>query len=98
MREIIKKFYEDNKTPGILLKQKLIKLEQNPDIAEEFGYWIVNRSYETEEPVTVEGYTAKKLSDESKYLDGEGAFMMLIELRENPKKALDQLSRGIKRK
>lgn len=98
MRELIKKFYEDNRTPGILINQKLTKFEQNADIASEFEYWIENRSYETEEPVAVEGYTAKKLSDESKYLEGEGAFMMLIELRENPEKALNQLSRGIKRK
>lgn len=98
MSAIIKKFYEDNKIPGILLKQKLTKFEQNADISEEFEYWIENHSYKTEEAVNVEGYTAKILSEKSQYLNGEGAFMMLIALRENPKKALDQLSREIKRK
>ena len=31
-------------------------------------------------------------------MNGEGAFMMLIELRENPKKALAQIQKGFKRK
>ena len=52
----------------------------------------------TEGAVTVEGYTAKRLAEESQYLNGEGAFMMLIELRENPKKALEQIAKGLKRK
>lgn len=98
MREIIKKFYDDNKTPGILIKQKLMKLERNTDIAEEFEYWIENRVYKASEVVCIEGYTAKSLAEKSQYLDGEGAFMMLIELRENPKKAIEQISKGLKRK
>ena len=98
MSNIIKKFYEDNKTPGMLLKQKLIKLERNSDIAAEFEYWIENRAYKNEAAVCVENYTAKSLAEQSKYLDGEGAFMMLIELRENPEKAIGQISKGLKRK
>lgn len=98
MSEIIKNFYEENKTPGILLNQKLAKLEKNPDVAEEFEYWIENRSYKTEGALTIEGYTAKMLSDESQYLEGEGAFMMLIELRERTERALEQIAKGFKRK
>ena len=98
MREVIKRFYEDNRTPGILIKQKLTKLEQNADIASEFEYWIEHKTYKVEGAVEVEGYTAKKLSEKSEYLDGEGAFAMLIELRENPRKALDQIAKGLKRK
>lgn len=48
--------------------------------------------------VSEEGYTAKKLAGMSKYLNGEGAFMMLIELRENPEKALAQIQDGFKLK
>ena len=33
MSEIIKKFYEDNKIPSVLLKQKLSRFAQNGDIA-----------------------------------------------------------------
>lgn len=98
MSEIIKKYYEDHKIPSILLKQKLSRFAQNEDIAAEFEHWIENNVYKTEGAINVEGYTAKSLAEESQYLNGEGAFMMLIELRENPKKALSQISKGFKRK
>lgn len=98
MNSIIKNFYEENRIPGNLLKQKLLKFDKNEDIASEFAYWIEKKVYKTDGAVCIEGYTAKKLSEESQYLDGEGAFMMLIELRENPKKALEQIIRGFKRK
>jgi len=43
----------------------------------------------------VDGYSAQKLAELSRFLDGEGAFMMLIELRENPEKAIKKISEGI---
>ena len=98
MSAVIKKFYEENKIPGILIKKKLDSFDKNPDIAAEFEYWIEHTTYIGENALSVEGYTAKKLSEESEYLNGEGAFTMLIELRENPKKALAQIAKGFKRK
>ena len=98
MSAVIKKFYEDNKIPGMLLKQKIAKFDKNPDIASEFEFWIEHKAYKTDSAICIEGYTAKKLSEESEYLNGEGAFVMLIELRENPKKALSQIAKGFKRK
>ena len=65
MSEVIRRFYEDNKIPSILLKQKLSRFEQNEDIAAEFEHWIENKAYKTEGAITVEGYTAKGLADES---------------------------------
>ena len=96
MSEIIKKFYEESKLPKQLLEQKIKKFDTHKDIAAEFEAWIRERKYKTDVAVTVEGYTAKKLSELSDYLNGEGAFMMLIELRENPKKARDRIADGIK--
>lgn len=98
MSTIIENFYRDNKIPEVLLKQKLTKFEQNPDISKEFEFWIQNRQYKTEEAVSIEGYTAKKLSEISEYLDGEGAFIILMELRENPNKALERIAKGFKMK
>ena len=98
MSTIIREFYEDNKIPGILMKQKMSKFAKNNDIALEFEYWIKNKSYNMDNAVTIEGYTAQKLADASEYLDGEGAFMMLIELRDNPQKALEQINKGFRRK
>ncbi|MBR6967809.1 MAG: hypothetical protein IKH78_04665 [Ruminococcus sp.] len=98
MSIIIEEYYKKNNIPLPLLKSKLLKFEKHPDIATEFEYWITNSNYYTEDAVCVEGYTAKKLSEESPYLNGEGAFMMLIELREAPNKALQIISKGIKMK
>jgi hypothetical protein len=95
MSTIIKKFYEENKIPLVLLKQKMRSFEKYPDIAEEFEYWIQHRAYKSD-GITVEGYTAKQISEESQYMNGEGTFMMLIELRENPQKALAKIARGFK--
>lgn len=44
------------------------------------------------------GYTARRLASISEYLSGEGAFIMLIELRENPDKALKKIKGGFKKK
>lgn len=96
MSSIIKQFYENNKTPGFLIKKKLGMFEKHSDVASEFEYWIKNNDYKTNDAITVEGYTAKSLSEQSKYLAGEGAFVMMIELRENPQKAKEQLLKGFK--
>lgn len=98
MSEIINQFYEENRIPKPVLDQKLKKFDKHKDIVAEFETWIKERTYKTEGAVTVEGYTAKKLAELSAYLNGDGAFMLLIELRENPKKAHERLKGRFKRK
>ncbi len=98
MNSVIEKYYTDNNIPNILLSGKLKKFEKHNDIASEFEYWITNHTYKGKNAVSVEGYTAERLSELSDYLKGEGAFLMLIELRENPTKALITISKGFKRK
>ena len=46
----------------------------------------------------VESYSAKDLAQTSIFLDGEAAFVFLIELRENPEKALKQIAKRFKMK
>lgn len=98
MNTMIKKFYEDCRFPEFLMEDILGKFEKNPDIAREFEYWIENKDFNTENAIEIEGYTAKSLAEKSEYLNGEGAFTMLIELRENPQNALKQLAKGLKQK
>lgn len=98
MSEIIRKYYEENNAPKFLLDQKLKKFDRNEDVAKEFDEWIKTGKYKAVGAVSEGGYTAKKLAGMSKYLSGEGAFMMLIELRENPEKALAQIEEGFKLK
>ena len=98
MNDIIRQFYEKNNLPKPIVEQKVAAFSRHSDIAEEFEQWITDRTYKAEGAVTVEGFTAKKLSELSEYLDGDGAFVMLIELREEPEKAFKRIERGFKRK
>lgn len=95
MISIAKKFYEEKGIVPFLLKRKLECFERNPDILGEFVDWINTRTYKEKDCVSVAGYTAKTIAQKSPFLDGEGAFMILIELRENYPKAIDKLSAPI---
>ena len=76
------------------IEDKLYKLKKHSDIAAEFEYWIQNKQYRND--VSVEGYTVTDVASMSHYLNGEGAFMFLIELRENPEKAKQKMRNGFK--
>jgi hypothetical protein len=96
MSKIIETFYKNNNIPSFLLTQKLEKFERNEDIALEFEYWIEHKTYKKDNCVVIEGYSALKLAELSPLLDGEGAFMLLIDLRENPQKAIRTIEKGFK--
>lgn len=98
MSEKIREFYTGNKLPKVLVNQKIKTFEKHPDIAAEFENWIAGKGYKDTGAVIVEGYSAKKLAEVSEYLNGDGAFIMLIELRENPEGAKRQIVQGFKRK
>ena len=93
--EIISSYLNQYDSPDYIKSSKIDKYKNNEDIAKEFRYWIDNKKYMTKNCVNVDGYTAKKISNHSELLDGEGAFSMLIELREDPKKAKKKLSRHV---
>ena len=96
MNKIIEQYYKDAHIMPLLLKKKMAAFEKHPDIAGEFEYWIANNQYC--EGVCVEGYTAKAIAELSPFMDGEGAFMLLIELSENPDKAKQRIAAGFKLK
>lgn len=96
MNDIIRQFYEKNNLPKPIVEQKVAAFSRHSDIAEEFEQWITNKTYKTQGAVTVEGYTAKSLAELSEYLRGEGSFLVLIELREKPEKALKRIAGGFK--
>ena len=70
---------------------------KHKDIKQEFESWLETRRYKSN-GVFVEGYSAKELAQISIFLDGEAAFVFLIELRENPDKAIKQIAKGFKMK
>lgn len=97
MIEIIKKYYHDINGIEAQVQNKLEKLRRNKDVMEEFANWINTQKYSIP-GVEVEGYTAEKLAAMSRFLQGEGAFMLLIELRENPAIARRRIEAGFKMK
>ena len=95
MSKIIENYYKQANVMPLLLKQKMSKLQRNADIMKEFEYWIEHKAY-LPKGISVEGYTARSLADLSAYTDGEAAFMLLIELREAPDRALRRIKSGFK--
>ena len=98
MNDIIRQFYEKNNLPKPIVEQKIAAFRRHSDIAEEFEQWITDRTYKAEGAVTIEDDTASKLSEMSEYLNGDGAFVLLIELREQPEKAHKRIGQGFKYK
>ncbi len=93
--KIIGEYYKKIGIGQDFVESKLSKLSDNPDVRDEFAYWIINRKYK-DNGVEVQGYTAKELAGKSRFLDGEGVFMMLIKLRENPEEAVKQIQAGFR--
>lgn len=94
MSKVIREYYEKAGVQPFLLEEKIQKLNNNSDILEEFEFWIQNRKYA--DMIKVEGYSASEVASLSPYLEGEGAFMLLIELRENPENAKKRIRNGFK--
>ena len=97
MSQIIEKFYRDAGIQDSFLKDKLDTFDRHQDVRSEFEHWIRTGNYETS-GISVEGYNAKSLSERYRYLKGEGAFLLLIELRENPEKARRRIEKGFKKR
>lgn len=94
MLRTIEEYYKSVGVNPLLLRKKLIKLEKHPDIASEFAHWIEHKEFKTEGGLKVEGYTAKDLAAKSNFLYGEGAFMLMIELRDDPERAKQRINEG----
>ncbi len=76
------------------LEYNLSKITKYPDICLEFEKWIVTRKYETENPVKIEGYTAKDIAKLAPFMKGLGVYNFMITLRENPEDALWYIKKG----
>lgn len=91
--EEIRKLYLKAGIPEFLIDNEVDKFVRNPDILEEFVEWIKNKKYR-DNGVNICGYNAKTLAGLSEFLDGEGAFSMLVLLRENEEEAKKRINQG----
>lgn len=94
MISAIREYYQKAGMPAAIVDNKVSSFERNPDIAKEFEHWIQTQEYLVENCVVVEGYTAEKISKLSEFVDGEGAFSLLVQLREKPQRALKRIADG----
>jgi len=74
------------------------KLSKHEDIRNEFEEWIRNRFFNTENPLSVGGYTAQEIYKLAPFMDGLGVFNFMVTLREEPIKAKEYIDSGFKRK
>ena len=101
MKEIIIKYLkEELKESDQRVEENYSKIEKQPDILNEFENWIKERRYPEENngAVVVNGYSAKKLSEIAKFLEPIGVYNFLVDLRERPEEALEDIKKGFPRK
>lgn len=94
MSEVIKEYYEKMNVPAPVIEGKLELFARNPDISAAFEKWIEDKEFD--DSIEVEGYTVSRVAALSPYLNGEGAFSLMVELRENPEKAHKRIRNGFK--
>jgi len=74
------------------------KVSKYEDIRKEFEFWIKNKTYNTDNPLTIEGYTAQDIYNFAPFMDGLGVFNFMVTLREDPAKAKEYIDGRFKRK
>ena len=97
MKQIIE-FFQSAELPEYVAQKNIKSFERNPDIAEEFIGWLNTGKYKEDDPLRIEGYTAQDIATLAPFLDGAGAFNLLITLRERPEKAKGYIRDGFKMK
>lgn len=98
MDKILEYYLEEKKVTKPVAKVLSAGFERNPDIADEFCKWIDSREYLTDNAISINGYTAKKISEIAPHLDAAGVFSFLITLREKPEKAEETIRKNFPEK
>ena len=72
------------------------KVTKYKDIRMEFDYWLNNRDYNIENPIVIEGYSARQIFKMAEFLDGVGVFNFMVTLRDNPEEAKAYIRDGFR--
>lgn len=79
------------KVTGGQLFRMIDKIKKYNDIYDEFCYWLENRNYDVNNPVIINGYTAKQIHEINPKFEGIGVYNFMITLRENPQQAKEYI-------
>jgi len=94
MSKITTYFIENKKMTPVVAEVLAKSLEKYDDIRNEFIYWIDNNSFDSDNAISVDGYTAKNIYEMAPHLDGAGVYNFMVTLRERPDKAQDIIDKG----
>ena len=95
---IMEYLLKEKKMTEIVAKRTEEKISKYEDIRKEFESWITNKSYNTDSPLIIGGYSAQDISKLAPFMDGLGVFNFLVTLRDDPIKAKEYINSGFKRK
>lgn len=88
---------ERNQKPEVAAKI-LSPFAKHDDIRTELKNWIEQREYTQDNPLIIEEYTAKTISELAPFMDGVGVYNFMITLRERPVVAKKIIADGFPRK
>lgn len=94
MEKIIAYFVDEKETTEAVAKILTKTIMKYEDLQKEFLEWIEIRNFDFEDPVIIEGYTAKKVYAIEPSLDAAGVYNFMVTLREEPDKAKGYIKRG----
>jgi len=72
--------------------------DRHSDIRVELEHWIDKKEYPSENPISINGYTAEKIALLAPFMDGVGVYNFMITLRERPENAEKIIAAGFPRK
>ena len=72
--------------------------KRHDDIRAELERWIERQKYPQDNPLTIEGYTAEKISKLAPFMDGVGVYNFMVTLRERPDNGKRIIAEGFPRK
>ena len=95
---IIKYFKEDAKVNDYVAKVLFKDLSKYDDILNEFTKYLTQKTYDLENAIEINGYTAKKLHELNPTFNPSGVYTFIELLRTNPERAEEIIKGGFKNK
>jgi len=97
MGKIIEYLVNVRKQKPETAKKITLPIERHDDIRAELENWIERREYPQDNPLTIEGYTAEKISKLAPFMDGVGVYNFMVTLRERPENGKRMIAEGFPR-
>lgn len=98
VQTIIKYFKEDAKMNDFVAKTLFKDLSKYDDILNEFTKYLNQKTYDLENAIEINGYTAKKIHELNPSFEPTGVYTFMELLRTDPKRAEEIIKGGFKNK